>query len=86
MEHRGHCKSDECKGEEDERNVEIERHHVGEDGDGSDCRDDDLGEILSEEGLQSLDSLDQRQHKVAGPVPIRKTRTKFQRVVVCLFP
>ena len=86
MEHRGHRESGECKGEEDERNVEIEGDHVGEDGDGGDCGDDDLGEILSEEGLQSLDSLDQSQHKVAGPVPIRKTRTKFQRVVVCVFP
>ncbi len=79
-----HREGEEGKRKEDERDVDVEGHHVGEDGDRGDRRHDDLGQVLPEEGLEAFDSLHQRQYHVAGPVPVEVPRPQSQGVVVDL--
>ena len=70
--------------EEDEGDIDVERHHVREYGDRGDRGHDDLGQVLSEECLEALDAFHQREYHVAGPVTIEVTRTEFQRVFIDL--
>ena len=79
-----YCKCKEGEREEDEGNIDIERHHVREYGDRSDRGHDDLGQVLSEEGLEALDAFHQREDHLAGPVPIEVSWTEFQRVFIDL--
>ena len=79
-----YCKREEGEREEDECDIDVERHHVREYGDRGDRGHDDLGQVLSEEGLEALDAFHQREDHVAGPVSIEVSRTEFQRVFIDL--
>ncbi len=48
----------------------------------SECRDHQLGQVLSEICLQLLNPINQREHKFPGPLPTRITWTQIHDLVI----
>ena len=86
VEHRRYYQRQRGERQEDERDWNVQRNHVGEYGDRADRAYEYLRQVLPEERLQFFDALDQRENHVARAVAVEVSGPKSQRVVIDIAP
>ena len=76
VEDRRSDEGEEGETEEDKGDGQVQDGHENEDENRGDCGNDDLGEVLAEEGLQALDAVAEGEDDAAGATLVEVTRAK----------